>query len=51
MDEELFIEELTKANDKYFKKYFLDKDINTALYNAFVDCIKTAQTVKPFAPF
>ena len=40
MDEQLFIKELTKANDKYFKKHFSDKDIDTSLYNAFVDCLK-----------
>ena len=40
MNEELFIEELKKANDKYFKTHFLNKDIDAALYNAFVNCLK-----------
>ena len=40
MDDELFIKELIEANNVYFKKYFVNNDINTAIYSTFTEGLK-----------
>lgn len=40
MNEELFIQELEKANNRYFEKHFQDKDINVAIGETMMEGLK-----------
>ena len=49
MDEEMFIKKLNQANDIYFKKHFLNQDINTAISEAMTEGLKVL--LKAYAKF
>ena len=40
MNEELFIQELEKANNKYFEEHFINQDINTAISETMMEGLK-----------